>query len=187
MTRHLCLVLGGARSGKSTWAENRLHQEPVRYVATGYGPAGDAEWAQRIETHRQRRPADWQTVETLDVASVLLVPDERPILIDCLTLWLTRIMDEAGAWHGSAADGSLIARIDGLLAALQATAGQVVCVSNEVGAGIVPDTASGRLFVDRLGELNRRVAAVCDEVVWMVAGIPMTIKGSAPPRRGGTA
>ena len=172
------LVLGGARSGKSAWAEARLRDQPVRYVATGLPPVGDPEWADRVAEHRQRRPGAWKTLETMDVARVLAAPDDSPVLIDCLTLWLTRVMDEVGAWDLAPAQArhAVAEPVERLLTALSAATADVILVSNEVGSGIVPTTASGRLFQDALGQLNAAVAARCDEVVLTVAGIPLVIK-----------
>ncbi|WP_371678857.1 bifunctional adenosylcobinamide kinase/adenosylcobinamide-phosphate guanylyltransferase [Streptomyces sp. NBC_01276] len=174
------LVLGGARSGKSFEAERRLESFPeVVYVATGGTRDGDAEWAQRVGLHRERRPAGWRTVETCELAPLL----ERagpPLLIDCLALWLTDAMDRAGAWDDSvwAAGGQkeLRERMAGLVAAVRATRRRVVLVSNEVGAGVVPATAAGRRFRDELGRLNNAVAGECEHVLLVVAGQPLALK-----------
>lgn len=170
------LVLGGARSGKSTYAEQLLADVPdVVYVATGGERTDDAEWVARVAAHRARRPPSWRTVETVDVAGVLRTTAES-LLIDCLTLWLTSAMDECNAWDDDAwctgaARRELGARIDDLLDAWQQTpARQVVAISNEVGWGVVPPTVSGRRFQDEMGRLNQRVAARSDEVVLVVAG-----------------
>jgi adenosylcobinamide kinase/adenosylcobinamide-phosphate guanylyltransferase len=153
------LVLGGARSGKSAYAESRLAAEPaVTYVATGL-VHGDPEWDRRVEAHRLRRPPQWRTVETTDVAALLRDPPDPAVLVDCLTLWL--------------APGR--ADVDALLAAWRATSAYVVAVSNEVGSGVVPATASGREFRDALGTLNARVAAESDEVWVVTAGIAQRI------------
>lgn len=181
MSAHRCLVIGGARSGKSRWAEQRLGVEPVRYLATGYTVGADPEWNDRIADHRRRRPASWTTLEHLDLAGELRKPDRRPLLVDCLTLWLTRTIDELGAWSGPT--GEVAARTDEVLNALARSPGECVLVTNEVGCGVVPATESGRRFADLLGRLNAEVAAVCDEVVLMVAGIPVPIKGGAPSWR----
>ena len=156
------LVVGGARSGKSREAERLLAAEPtVTYVATSRPELAtwDSEWAGRIEAHRARRPAGWLTVETRDVAKVLREAT-GPVLIDCLSLWLADALDDEDREQ----------RIDELVAAWRGTRARVVAVSNEVGSGVVPDTASGRLFRDELGRLNARVAAESDEVLLTVAG-----------------
>jgi adenosylcobinamide kinase/adenosylcobinamide-phosphate guanylyltransferase len=165
------LVTGGVRSGKSSHAEGLLAGEArVRYVAPG--PSyDDADWAARIAAHRARRPATWETVETHDLASALVTPDDpdRPVLVDCLGTWLTAVVDEAGAWE--APSGEVLALVESQVAeAVAAMGGHVVLVTNEVGLGVVPEHRSGRLFRDLLGTVNQRFAAVCDEVHLVVAG-----------------
>jgi adenosylcobinamide kinase/adenosylcobinamide-phosphate guanylyltransferase len=168
------LVLGGARSGKSSWAEGRMARFPeVTYVATSARNPDDAEWEERIRIHRERRPASWTTVETLDIAGVLWRRDDSPVLVDCLGVWITRVLDEVGAWTGE--DGwqeKLRGRVDTLVDAVHHTRRELVMVSNEVGMGVVPETPAGRLFRDELGRLNAAVAGTCDEVWLCVAGIP---------------
>jgi adenosylcobinamide kinase/adenosylcobinamide-phosphate guanylyltransferase len=179
------LLLGGARSGKSTRAEQLLADRPdVLYVATGGTRDGDAEWAQRIELHRERRPASWRTAETCDLEAVLTdAADPAPVLIDCLALWLTSVMDECDAWDDRAwADGGEAAvqrRCRALAAAWAATSRTVVAVSNEVGMGVVPATAAGRRFRDTLGRLNMAVADASERVLLVVAGQVVTIKPTA--------
>jgi uroporphyrin-III C-methyltransferase/precorrin-2 dehydrogenase/sirohydrochlorin ferrochelatase len=173
------LVLGGARSGKSTTAENFLAAcGPIEYVATGALPgAGDPEWAARVSEHRRRRPPHWRTTETLDLEQVLRSADPVPVLVDCLSVWLARVMDECGAWGGSTeSTAELRARIDRLLCSWRDSSRQVVAVSNEVGCGIVPDTVSGRRFRDELGRLNALIAAGSDEVWLCTAGVPRRLK-----------
>ncbi|MDT3398813.1 bifunctional adenosylcobinamide kinase/adenosylcobinamide-phosphate guanylyltransferase [Streptomyces sp. B1866] len=175
------LVLGGARSGKSVEAERRLATFPgVVYVATGGTREGDGEWADRVAAHRERRPASWQTVETCDLPP-LLAADGPPLLVDCLSLWLTDAMDSAGAWDdGTWADGgerALRERTAALLAAVRATRRTVVAVSNEAGSGVVPSTAAGRRFRDELGRLNADFAAECEHVLLIVAGQAVTLRG----------
>ncbi|MBT2478400.1 bifunctional adenosylcobinamide kinase/adenosylcobinamide-phosphate guanylyltransferase [Streptomyces sp. ISL-94] len=174
------LVLGGARSGKSFEAERRLEAFPgVVYVATGGTRDGDAEWVQRVGLHRERRPASWRTAETCDLVP-LLAKTGPPLLIDCLALWLTDAMDRAGAWDDGewarSARLKLADRVAELVAAVRATRRQVVLVSNEVGAGIVPATASGRRFRDELGRLNNAVAGECEHVLLVVAGQVLVLK-----------
>jgi adenosylcobinamide kinase / adenosylcobinamide-phosphate guanylyltransferase len=247
LPRHT-LVLGGARSGKSVEAERRLAAFPgVVYVATGGSREGDPEWAARIAEHRVRRPASWRTVETCDLAP-LLAEDGPPLLIDCLSLWLTHTMDEVGAWddlvddtgEGAGAEGgtgggaeggtgavgagagagggteggtgavgagagagsstgagteggteggggrpagaagwerALAVRVAELVASVRATRRTVVAVSNEVGSGVVPATASGRRFRDELGRLNTAFAAECEQVLLTVAGQVLPLRG----------
>ncbi|MGY6027028.1 bifunctional adenosylcobinamide kinase/adenosylcobinamide-phosphate guanylyltransferase [Streptomyces spinosirectus] len=175
------LVLGGARSGKSVEAERRLEAFPgVLYVATGGTRGGDTEWASRVATHRERRPGSWRTVETCDLVP-LLKEDGPPLLIDCLSLWLTDAMDSVGAWDDAVwADGgerALRERVRELTRAVRTTRRTVVAVSNEVGSGIVPATASGRRYRDELGRLNAAFAGECEHVVLVVAGQALVLRG----------
>ncbi len=174
------LVLGGARSGKSVTAERMLgDRERVDYVACGMAADEDADpaWAERVRLHRERRPAGWTTVETLDLAGVLSSGDENPVLVDCLSTWLAGVMDECGLWGGAAgADKALADRVDGLLEAWRSSRRLVVAVSNEVGSGVVPGTASGGRYRDELGRLNARVAAECEQVWLCTAGIPRRLR-----------
>ncbi|MEU6170585.1 bifunctional adenosylcobinamide kinase/adenosylcobinamide-phosphate guanylyltransferase [Streptantibioticus parmotrematis] len=174
------LVLGGARSGKSVEAERRLASFPgVVYVATSGSRGGDEEWAHRVRTHRERRPSSWRTEETRDLVP-LLAADGPPLLIDCLALWLTHAMDEVDAWDDEAwANGGrrqLAARTQELTTAWRATGRTVVAVSNEVGSGVVPATASGRRFRDELGSLNAALAAESDHVLLVVAGLAVPLR-----------
>ncbi|WP_328683817.1 bifunctional adenosylcobinamide kinase/adenosylcobinamide-phosphate guanylyltransferase [Streptomyces sp. NBC_00343] len=175
------LVLGGARSGKSVEAERRLEAFPdVLYVATGGSRNGDTEWASRVSTHRERRPGSWRTAETCDLVP-LLAEDGPPLLIDCLSLWLTDAMDSAGAWDdtewGDGGEKQLRERVRELTAAVRATRRTLVAVSNEVGSGIVPATASGRRYRDELGRLNAAIAGECEHVLLVVAGQALTLRG----------
>ncbi|MEZ5153118.1 bifunctional adenosylcobinamide kinase/adenosylcobinamide-phosphate guanylyltransferase [Rhodococcus zopfii] len=169
------LILGGVRSGKSRYAEQLLDAYPaVTYVATGGTREGDAEWAERVALHRDRRPESWSTVETSDVAQVLRSATE-PLLVDCLGTWLTARLDLHEVWTG----GDLAAveqDVEELLTAWANCAVPVVAVSNEVGSGVVPASASGRLFRDQLGRLNTRVAEISDSVSLVVAGIPVRLR-----------
>jgi adenosylcobinamide kinase/adenosylcobinamide-phosphate guanylyltransferase len=172
------LVLGGARSGKSAFAEQLLAREPaVDYVACGLVPDGsDTEWTDRVALHQHRRPATWRTIETIDLPSVLAVPGP-PVLLDCLTTWLARVMDDCGIWSQTAgADDRLAETIDALVQAWQVTRRRVVAVSNEVGSGVVPATPSGRRFRDELGVLNTRVAAASSRVWLITAGLPQRLR-----------
>ncbi|MBN1092210.1 bifunctional adenosylcobinamide kinase/adenosylcobinamide-phosphate guanylyltransferase [Blastococcus sp. TML/M2B] len=172
------LVLGGARSGKSSYAEGLLARErAVDYVACGIPPGpDDPEWADRVALHRARRPASWRTVETLDLPAVL-GRSGPPVLVDCLTTWLAGQMDACGVWAGEpGADDRLAAVVDELLAAWTGTPRRVVAVSNEVGNGIVPATPSGRRFRDELGVLNARVAGASTRVWLLTAGLPQRLR-----------
>jgi adenosylcobinamide kinase / adenosylcobinamide-phosphate guanylyltransferase len=174
------LVLGGIRSGKSQWAETAIAEaigaeQPVRYLATGPAPDGDADWAARVAAHRERRPSHWSTVETIDVATQLRSYTATATLVDDIGGWLTAAMDRRGAWTGA----SVRADVDDLLDAVAAFAAPLALVSPEVGLTVVPHTESGRRFADELGALNQRLAALCDRVVLVVAGQPMTVKEPA--------
>ena len=164
------LILGGARSGKSRYAE-RLVENAARcgtYLATA--EASDAEMAERIAAHRARRGPFWRTLEApLALASAIAAhaEPERPVLVDCLTLWLSNLLlagkqpdEEAGALCNS----------------LREAAGPVVLVSNEVGMGLVPETPLGRHFRDAAGRLNQDIAALADRVVFIAAGLPLVLK-----------
>lgn len=176
------LVLGGARSGKSTRAEQLLaDHDDVLYVATAGRRDGDQEWAQRIELHRERRPAGWRTLETCDLVAVLGDDaDPAPVLIDCLALWLTAVMDEQGAWEDDSwfdgGERAVQGRCEELAEAWRGTRRRVVAVSNEVGMGVVPATAAGRRFRDTLGRLNMAVANVSERVELVVAGQVVPVK-----------
>lgn len=177
--RGTALVTGGARSGKSRWAEGRLSgRGPVDYVATSDAGGEDAEWRSRVALHRERRPADWNTLETTDLVGVLGGTGTAPVLVDCVSVWLARRLDELDAWE-SGDEGwrePLRQRTDELLSAVRQTSREVVLVTNEVGSGVVPATASGRVFRDELGRLNAELAAACDEVWHSVAGITRRIR-----------
>ncbi len=175
------LVLGGARSGKSLEAERRLAAFPdVLYVATGGTREGDLEWAARVAAHRERRPGSWRTAETCDLTP-LLAEDGPPLLIDCLALWLTDAMDSVNAWDdekwANGGERALRERVSALVAGVRATSRTVVAVSNEVGSGVVPATASGRRFRDELGRLNAMFAEECEQVLLVVAGQALPLRG----------
>ena len=168
------LITGGVRSGKSRYAEGLAATDAgaVRYVAPGYLPGEDVEWAERVAAHRARRPPHWETVETVDVDAVLTTAAAGDVLlVDCLTTWLARQLDEAGAWTDDPGwAGRVDHATDRLVAAWCATAASAIAVTNEIGLGVVPATASGRLFRDRLGALNQRIASASDRVYLVVAG-----------------
>jgi adenosylcobinamide kinase / adenosylcobinamide-phosphate guanylyltransferase len=170
------LVLGGTRSGKSGHAEGLLPADaPVRYLATGRVDPGDAEWSARLAAHRRRRSACWTTVEDPDVAG-LVRAGGQPILVDDLATWLTGVLDDAGAWDAGSIPVEVGRRVGELVDAVRAAPGRVVLVSAEVGLGVVPATRAGRLFRDELGALNAALAQVCDEVLLLVAGLPLRLK-----------
>ncbi|OBA80403.1 adenosylcobinamide kinase/adenosylcobinamide phosphate guanyltransferase [Mycobacterium sp. 1164966.3] len=177
------LVLGGIRSGKSRWAEETIAEllapdEPVCYLAAGSAAAADAEWAQRVAKHRDRRPAHWSTIETDDVATQLRRSPGMPTLVDDLGAWLTNVLDRCQAWDDGPAMVSVQQMIDDMIAAVSTFGSTLMLVSPEVGLTVVPATASGRRFADELGSLNQRVAALCERVVLVVAGQAVPIKPS---------
>jgi adenosylcobinamide kinase / adenosylcobinamide-phosphate guanylyltransferase len=179
MSAQRILVTGGVRSGKSAYAERSLgDQAAVTYLAPGPipDPIADPDWAKRIEAHRERRPAHWTTVETADVAGALRVADE-PVLLDCLGTWLTRLIDDLRGWERPRADWAADwrAATDILVDTWRAFPYDAVAVTNEVGWGVVPAHASGRLFADLLGRVNQEMADASDEVVLMVAGRPLRL------------
>jgi adenosylcobinamide kinase/adenosylcobinamide-phosphate guanylyltransferase len=173
------LVLGGARSGKSRYAESLMRSHPnVLYVAPGPMPnADDPEWAARVALHQARRPARWTTLETTELEAVLRTAHD-PVLIDCLSTWLTRLIDDVNGWlDPERAAAHVRKETTRLLDALGSAAVDVILVSNEVGWSVVPDTASGRMFRDDLGRLNAAVSAVSDHVALMVAGRVLDLSG----------
>jgi len=167
----LTLVIGGARSGKSRYAESAIAKLPPPWVYIATAEPGDAEMAARIEAHRARRgPNYWRTVEApRNLADALVACEATPVLIDCLTLWLSNLM------LANADIDAETARLEDALAAAKAP---VVLVANEVGSGIVPEHALGRRFRDLQGVLNQRMAARADRVILMVAGLPLTVKSA---------
>lgn len=182
MTR--TLFLGGARSGKSAHAEQlaAASGKEVIYIATG--SAGDAEMAERIAHHRAERPAHWRTVEEpLALAAALAEwrAPERIVLVDCLTLWLCNLLFSDGRQYPDVGAIELPERFQqeraALLAELAIDRGDVALVSNEVGLGIVPWGAVSRCYADEAGRMNQAVAAACDRVVFVAAGLPLVLKG----------
>jgi adenosylcobinamide kinase / adenosylcobinamide-phosphate guanylyltransferase len=142
-------------------------------TARGVDPAADPEWADRVEAHRARRPAHWRTVEDVDVPAVLAGAPTDPVLVDDLATWVTGLLDDAD-WARDAPSVTE-ARTD-LVGAVAGFAGELVLVSAEVGLGVVPSTSAGRRFRDELGALNQELAAVCDEVWLLVAGVPLRLR-----------
>ena len=166
----LTLVLGGAGSGKSRYAEALIERQPGKCVYVATAEAGDPEMAARIRRHQARRDKRWTTVEAqLDLVPALDT-HARPgaaVLVDCLTLWLSNLLT-------ATRDPAL--ESDALVSALPALKGPVVFVSNEVGLGIVPDNALARIFRDHAGRLHQAIAAAAQSVTFMVAGLPLQIK-----------
>jgi adenosylcobinamide kinase / adenosylcobinamide-phosphate guanylyltransferase len=165
----LTLVLGGARSGKSRYAEQLITRLPAPWTYIATAEAWDDEMRERIAEHRARRVEGWHTVDAPRDLAAALVRAKGPVLVDCLTLWLSNTM---------LAEGDVPAASAELVAVFAAAPGPVVAVSNEVGLGIVPDTPLGRRFRDAQGRLNQNVAAIADHVVLLAAGLPLVLKGS---------
>jgi adenosylcobinamide kinase / adenosylcobinamide-phosphate guanylyltransferase len=168
----ITLILGGARSGKSRHAETLVTAAAATatYIATA--EAGDGEMAARIEEHRRRRGDFWRTVEEpVDLAAAIRAnaAPERPVLVDCLTLWLSNLI----------LAGRIVEHESEILcAALCEARGPVVLVANEVGMGLVPETPLGREFRDAAGRLNQRIAELADRVIFVAAGLPLVLKGA---------
>jgi adenosylcobinamide kinase/adenosylcobinamide-phosphate guanylyltransferase len=166
------LVLGGARSGKSVFAERLVRASGLSLIYLATGSAGDAEMRARIARHRGDRGPDWRTVEEPLALAEALAREAAPahaVLVDCLTLWLSNLMH---------AGRDPEAETRGLLAALERCRGPVTLVSNEVGLGIVPETPLGRAFRDAQGRLNQAVAAAVGRVAFIAAGLPLWLKGT---------
>ncbi len=169
------LVLGGARSGKSAYAQSlaEAYSRERLYLATA--AAGDEEMAARIARHRADRGHGWTTFEEpLEITAALLTRAQpsRVVVVDCLTLWLSNLM-LAGRDPGPA--------VTALAGAIGALAGPAILVSNEVGMGIVPDHKLGREFRDWQGRANREIGAVCDAVIFVAAGFPLQLKPATTP------
>ena len=178
------LILGGARSGKSTLAEKRAHDSGLRVVYLATAQSLDGEMDRRIALHQARRPAEWGLAETPLALPETLLLHAAPgnfLLVDCLTLWLSNLLfaGEAArqAEAGEAVECPLLAgQTQALIDALAMAPGQIALVSNEVGWGGVPMHPVARLFADEQGRLNQRVAAVCERVTLVVAGQALVLK-----------
>ncbi|MCQ8277098.1 bifunctional adenosylcobinamide kinase/adenosylcobinamide-phosphate guanylyltransferase [Acetobacteraceae bacterium KSS8] len=165
------LVLGGARSGKSRYAEALFESWPAPWLYLATGRAWDDEMRARIALHRDRRDAGWRTrEEPVALADALREAGGQPVLVDCLTLWLTNLILE---------EHDIAAATNALLDALRARDAATVLVGSEVGLGIVPDNALSRRFRDEAGLLHQRIAALADKVVLVVAGLPLVVKETA--------
>ena len=173
------LVIGGCRSGKSSHAlhlADRIGNSKKRFLATCI--PWDEEMHQRVSRHRAERGAGWTAVETpvlLGEAISNIGPDADVLLVDCLTLWVSNLMME----HSKDPDATeyfIAEQTSSLIESLRAAACPVILVTNEVGAGIVPDNTLARQYRDAVGQINQRIAACADQVIWMVAGIPVKIK-----------
>jgi adenosylcobinamide kinase / adenosylcobinamide-phosphate guanylyltransferase len=188
----LTLVLGGARSGKSRYAQSLCDSSSgVIYIATAVNDANDHEMGERIGRHRADRPAEWQTVEEpLDLSrAVREAPVEAALLIDCATLWISNLMWKFSERPGAEQEKLILAEVDELIEAVRrqarkaittGAAGEVVIVSNDVGGGLVPEHPVARAFRDLQGFANQRLAQAADTVVFIVAGLPLRLKPGAP-------
>lgn len=165
----LTLVLGGARSGKSRHAETLIEALPAPWIYIATAQAYDEEMRARIAEHRARRSPDWRTVDAPMALPEALraVPPGQPVLVDCLTLWLTNLI---------LAERDIAIATGDLMLACREAQGPIVLVSNEVGLGIVPENALARRFRDEAGRLHQRLASQAERVVFMVAGLPMQVK-----------
>ena len=179
------LIIGGARSGKSTHAERLADESGLRVVYVATAQVLDGEMERRVAVHRARRPADWGLVESpLNLAETLHrhARSDTCLLVDCLTLWLSNLLFAGEAAQQAEAGQAIDCRLfleetRALIETLPELPGQVIMVSNEVGCGVVPMHAVSRLFADEQGRLNQRVAAVCDRVTLVAAGLPLRLKG----------
>ena len=171
----LTLVLGGARSGKSTYAQSLCGRGPVVYLATATA-ADDEEMQRRIDRHRQSRPSDWTTVEApLDLpAAVDSVAQDATVLVDCITVWISNLLWTWRDLEASALQDRVLECVDDLSVAARQR--QMIAVSNEVGSGVVPSHPVARLFRDVQGLANQRLARAAERVVLVTAGIPLVLK-----------
>jgi adenosylcobinamide kinase/adenosylcobinamide-phosphate guanylyltransferase len=180
MARDLTLILGGARSGKSTYAQFMAEKQGRRVLYVATATAGDEEMAQRIVDHRANRPAGWHTLEApVNVGNAIRECQFRPdfVVLDCLTLLANNIlMGLPDPPDENAYQASMDAELDALLQAWQAGEASWVIISNEVGLGLVPPYPMGRVYRDVLGKANQRLAQAATHVLFMVAGLPMTVK-----------
>jgi adenosylcobinamide kinase/adenosylcobinamide-phosphate guanylyltransferase len=186
LSAQLILILGGARSGKSAYAEKLATQmgQRVLYVATA--EAGDEEMAERITVHRSIRPDTWQTLEApRQVGDALLAIDHRPdvVLLDCLTLLVSNIVLAMESEPQVAIEATVQAELETIVAAQAQLKVPLIVVSNEVGLSLVPEYPLGRLYRDVLGRANQHLATLADRVLFMVAGLPMTVKDNLEIRK----
>jgi adenosyl cobinamide kinase/adenosyl cobinamide phosphate guanylyltransferase len=177
----IVLVVGGARSGKSSHAERLATLEAgargFSYVATAI--SGDADMRERIDRHRSDRPGEWTTIEDPTGASGLAAAPHRVVLLDCVTMMLANAIRGDAGRSRQAVDEATRAAVEALLRVTEARDGALFLVTNEVGMSIHPMTPIGRWFQDAVGRANQRLAAVADETVFMVCGIPLTLRGTS--------
>lgn len=164
------LVLGGVRSGKSAYAENWIQQYSAPWIYLATGRAWDEEMQNRIAKHQERRDHQWETIEEpLDLVSILSKTQQKPVLIDCLTLWVTNLLME---------EQNVDLAVNRLADSLHKHMAPVIMVSSEVGLGIVPVNPLARQFCDYMGMVNQKLATISDKVTFIIAGLPMILKDS---------
>jgi adenosylcobinamide kinase/adenosylcobinamide-phosphate guanylyltransferase len=174
--KQVVLILGGARSGKSAYAQRLAEAWWAKPLYLATAETLDQEMAERVKAHQRQRGSRWGCAEEpLDVARILLAatPPRDGVLLDCATLWLTNVLLKEG-------EPAVQSRKQDLLAALKASRTSVILVSNEVGLGIVPESRLGRDFRDLQGRLNQDLAAAADIVLFIMAGLPLALKGAIP-------
>jgi adenosylcobinamide kinase/adenosylcobinamide-phosphate guanylyltransferase len=180
MSAQIHLILGGARSGKSAYAETQasVSGRAVVCVTTCATAFADAEMRERIRLHREHRPAHWQTIEDrFDLDALCSEHPRKTLLVDCLTLWLS--------FHATLAElfgeEHVLRRLDAMLQAARTHGTHLILVSNELGLGLVPSSPMGRVFRDLSGRANQRLAAQADTVEIVIAGLPLRLKGPSAP------
>ncbi len=176
MASGVILVIGGARSGKSSFAQALASARDGRKVFIATAQAGDEEMKQRIEKHRRERPAGWHTIEEPRRLPQALDGCEgacEVVLIDCIGIWISNLL------LADASESEILQEVEAVLARCRASRACVIMVSNETGMGIVPDNRLSRLFRDVLGRTNQELARAADEVFFLVAGIPLQVKGAS--------
>lgn len=178
--KELVLILGGVRSGKSSFAQRLAKQSGGNVLFLATAQAGDAEMAERIARHKASRPASWRTIEEpLELASALdrEAVSVSVVIVDCLTLWLNNLLGQ----EDGASEAHVLGQVGRLLEVYDRGAASYILVSGEVGLGLVPPYPLGRSFRDMLGRVNQKLARRADKVFLMVAGIPLDLKSLAAP------
>lgn len=174
------LILGGARSGKSRFAESKACAAGLAVTCIVTAQPQDAEMAERIRKHREHRPSHWKVVEeplSLAMALKTLAAPDRCLLVDCLTIWFSNLLHSGHTFY-EGRESAMACEREALLETLPTLAGHIIFVSNEVGMGIVPLGELSRRFRDEIGRLHQDLAALCDRVTLMVAGLPLVVKGN---------